>query len=444
MSDPARIQPYGRNPCYWQHRDRPVLLLGGSVEDNLFQVREVEPHLDELVECGGNYVRCTMSSRDPGDVWPFTQDPLGGMYDLRHPSGEYWNRFSNFLRLCDERGIIVQVEMFDRFDFANDPWLANPFNPRNNCNYDPEGSGLATRYDAHPGSCQNDFFHSVPLLQNNALLLEFQRSFVDTLLELSLPFGNVLYCIDNETNDDPQWGWYWARHVLQRARERGVEAHLTEMWDSWDLEGSQHAQVFDHAELFDFLEVSQNNHQEGEIHYRKLLHLRDRILASGRRRPMNSVKVYGAHTSHHGTSRNAQESFWRNLFAGVAAVRFHRPPAGHGLDEVAKAHLRAARLLCKRFDPSTATPANHLLLERSRNEAFCLAGADGRLAAFFTDGGQVQLASDADRTLHWLDVTANRWLDETVARSEDGLVGVATPEPTGYWVLLVDPPGADT
>jgi hypothetical protein len=31
-----RIQPYAKNPTYWQYLGKPVMLLGGSDEDNLF------------------------------------------------------------------------------------------------------------------------------------------------------------------------------------------------------------------------------------------------------------------------------------------------------------------------------------------------------------------------------------------------------------------------
>jgi len=32
-----RIQPHVKNPYFWQYAGRPVLLLGGSDDDNLFQ-----------------------------------------------------------------------------------------------------------------------------------------------------------------------------------------------------------------------------------------------------------------------------------------------------------------------------------------------------------------------------------------------------------------------
>jgi hypothetical protein len=57
---------------YWQYQGRPVLLIGGSNQDNLFNHPNLgsaglEAHLDLLVSAGGNYVRNTMSSRDRVD-----------------------------------------------------------------------------------------------------------------------------------------------------------------------------------------------------------------------------------------------------------------------------------------------------------------------------------------------------------------------------------------
>ncbi len=41
-----RIQPYSENPYYWQHDGEPVLLIGGSSQDNLFQSENLEEELD--------------------------------------------------------------------------------------------------------------------------------------------------------------------------------------------------------------------------------------------------------------------------------------------------------------------------------------------------------------------------------------------------------------
>jgi hypothetical protein len=61
--DADRIRPWDQDPRYWQYRGQPVLLLGGSKDDNLFQIPDLKEHLDEMAACGANYIRNTMSDR---------------------------------------------------------------------------------------------------------------------------------------------------------------------------------------------------------------------------------------------------------------------------------------------------------------------------------------------------------------------------------------------
>ena len=65
------IQVSQEFPQYWEYIGEPLMLLGGSDEDNLFQLSGLQEQLDLLVSVGGNYVRNTMSSRDSGNVWAF-------------------------------------------------------------------------------------------------------------------------------------------------------------------------------------------------------------------------------------------------------------------------------------------------------------------------------------------------------------------------------------
>ncbi len=145
--DVNRIQPWPKNPRYWQYQGRPVLLLGGSKDDNLFQIPDLKEHLDEIQKAGGNYIRNTMSDRqDKGfEVYPFRQRP-DGKYDLEQWNDEYWRRFENMLRWTAERDIIVQIEVWDRFDYSTRNWEPNPYNPKNNVNYTYEQSGFAEHY----------------------------------------------------------------------------------------------------------------------------------------------------------------------------------------------------------------------------------------------------------------------------------------------------------
>ena len=76
--------------------------------------------LDLLAAIGGNYVRNTMSDRpDKGfEVYPFKRLD-DGRYDLNQWNEEYWKRFRRLLDWTVERDIIVQIEIWDRFDYTD-------------------------------------------------------------------------------------------------------------------------------------------------------------------------------------------------------------------------------------------------------------------------------------------------------------------------------------
>jgi len=445
MNERDRIRPYERNRSYWQYKGEPVLLIGGSVEDNLFQISDLEAHLDLLQSVGGNYVRCTMSSRDEGDVWPFGRDPQTGLYDLNVPNDEYWARFERFLELTSERDIIVQFEMWDRFDFARDPWQSNPYNPKNNVNYTAAESGLLEEINTHPGRRENAFFRSVPALENSQTVLRFQQLQVDKMLSISLCYGNVLYCMDNETNESPEWGAYWARYIRARAAEQGVGVETTEMWDAHDILAPTHEATYAHPELYSFIDISQNNHSPADRHWQNPQELRKRLAARGRVCPINSVKIYGANSGRYGSTRDAQERFWRNTLGGLASSRFHRPPAGLGLSKIAQANIRSMRMLSGSVDLFACEAHNELLQNRSWNEAYCAAALGEAYVVFFTDGGDVMLdvsaASGKSLTVRWLDIRACRWVvaQEHVDADVDqeGFLRLVTPREEGYWVALV-------
>jgi hypothetical protein len=438
-----RIQPFTGNPFYWQYKGSPVLLLGGSVEDNLFQIPDLETHLNLLEAVGGNYVRCTMSSRDEGDVWPFARDSETGLYDLAKPGEAYWSRFERFLEMTAERDIVIQIELWDRFDFAREPWQKNPYNPRNNINYTSEASGLKPVIETHPGRRESAFFRTVPALENNHVVLQYQQQQVDQLLSLALPYGHVLYCMDNETNESPAWGAYWADLILDKAAEAGLTVSVTEMWDDWNLLGDEHRATFEHPDRYAFVDVSQGNHQPASKHWANMQEVRRYLVDEGPVRPMNSVKIYGANSGRYGSTRDAQERFWRNIFGGLASSRFHRPSSGLGLNPIAQAHIRSMRMLHERLAFVRSEPHNDLLSNRSWNEAYCTAIPGEAYAVFFPDGGDVRLDVSAveGETLRvdWLDVRACEWrCSIPVSRSAAGdQLHLVTPTEEGYWVAWV-------
>lgn len=429
------IRPYEQNPRFWQYDGKPIILLGGSIEDNLFQIPDIEAHLDILAACGGNYVRNTMSSRDPGNIWPFAERP-DGKYDLERLNDDYFRRFESLLRLARDRGIVVQVEVWDRFDFARDPWVKNPYRPANNVNYGVDDSGLQNEYPDHPGSNKNPFFRSVPALDHNERLLNYQRAQVDAMLSISLRYPNVLYCMDNETSARPEWGTYWSEHIKRKAAEVGVTVYTTEMWDSWDLKHAQHRYTLDNPEQYAFVDISQNNHNSGQDHWDNLQWVRNYLAEHPR--PMNNVKIYGADTGRYGSTRDGLERFWRSLIGGAAAVRFHRPDSGIGLNEVAQAHLRSARTITKMFDFVSARPdaTCELLRDREPNEAY-LTLNDGRWLVYFPDGGDVVLDAPTlpeRTTITWINIADG----DSSAEAGAGKPLRLKVRGSGHWAAIVE------
>jgi len=429
-----RIKIYDKNPVYWQYGGKPILLLGGTVDDNLFQIPNLKEHLNLLKSVGGNYVRNVMSSRDEGNVWPFGK--ANGKYDLDKWNDEYWKRFENFLRLTQERDIIVQIEIWATFDYYRDNWDVNPFNPKNNINYTAEQTGLPMKVNTHPTRTENNFFWSVPAERNQKIVLKYQQRFVDKMLSYSLNYGNVLYCMDNETSVTPEWGWYWSRHIKSKAKAAGVTVNTTEMWDPWDLANKMHNSTFDHPEIYSFVDISQNNHQKGQKHWDNAQRQRARIAAHVR--PLNNVKIYGADTGSFGNDRDGMERFWRNIFGGMAAARFHRPTSGLGLSDKAQANIRSMRMLTDKMNIFTCQPHNDLLSDREDNEAYCMANPGKEYAVYFTNGGQVTLDISPLKKpaeVRWLDIMKSQWTI-TQQTENESKIKLSCPS-KGYWAVLL-------
>ena len=452
--DDGRIRPYAENPFYWQYQGKPVLLLGGSWQDNLFNhPLGLERHLDLLKSVGGNYVRNVMSHRNVGNIFAF--DRVDGTFDLDRWNDEYWRRFENFLKLTHERDIIVQIEIWATWDHYEDHqslggWSKHPFNPANNITYTAEETGLPVYIHFAPQSKPTDhpFFRSVPALDNNERLLKYQTAFVDKLLSYSLKYPHVLYCMNNETGEHVAWGDYWADHVRRRAEEAGVEVHITDMRRNETIRAEDHRHIFDHPERYTFLDISQNNAWEGigQKHYDNILYVRDYI--AQKPRPINNNKNYGA--ARHGEEESVAR-FCRIVFAGCAGVRFHRPhpletPDAHeaatevglGLSPRAQAIIASMRKVADAIDIFRTEPRNDLLTKREDNEAYCLAEPGRQYAVYFPDGGDVLLnVSDSKGSLsiRWLDINNSVWLEaETITADENRQLKAPG---SGHWAAVI-------
>lgn len=436
-----RIRPSSEHPEYWEYGGGLVLLLGGSKDDNLFQIPDLGEHLAAMADAGANYVRNTMSDRQDGgfEVYPFHRRE-DGKYDLNRWNAEYWRRLAVFLEGTRERGIIVQIEVWDRFDYSRQNWDGHPYNPRNNVNYTHEESGLGPSYPEHPGQNRQPFFFTTPGQRNNRVVLRYQERFVEEILRHTLPQPHVLYCMDNETNGEEAWSVYWAEFIRDRARAAGVAVYLTEMWDDWNLQGAHHRRTFDHPERYAFVDVSQNNHQTGQRHWDQFQWARGYL--AGRPRPINTVKTYGADGGRFGTDRDGLERWWRHLIGGAAAVRFHRPDSGIGFSAAAEAAIRAGRKLESLVRLWDVEAANGLLGERGENEAYLAARPGEAYVLYFPDGGAVTLdlrEVEGRFDVRWIDIGRGDWGPRGEVSGGDWRP-VTAPGP-GHWAAALVRPG---
>lgn len=413
--DKDRIQPWKENPRYWQYNNKPMLLLGASNHDNLFQWTEdmLIPHLDSMQKVGANYVRNIMSESEKDyEVFPY-RITENGKYDLKQWNNEFWQRFEYFLKETHKRKIIVQIEVWDRFDYSRENWQFSPVNPKNNVNYTYKESGFEKEYPLHPGFNKQPFFFTTPQQQNNKILLKYQNEFVDKILSISLKYNHVLYCIDNESGAEEQWASYWAKFISQKAKEQGNNICVTQMWDNGNLNSDEQKRTFDHPEIYSYCDVSQNNHKRGDVLWDNFQWVRNYI--STQPRPLNTVKTYGADGGPHGNTKDGIERWWLHVLGGAASARFHRPPAGLGLSELSMSSIKAVREIEKVVKLWELKPGNELLTDRDENEAYLTSKSAEVYLVFFPEGGEVGLnLSDinSDFILKWMDIRKGEWISE--------------------------------
>jgi len=441
----SKIEPFTKDPRYWQYKGEPVLLLGGTKNDNLFQIQDLEEHLDELRNVGGNFIRNTMSSRDSGDVYPFFQISEG-KFDLERWNEEYWRRFEYLLKLTNERDIIIQIEIWDRFDYSREPWSVSPWNPANNINYTEEQSGLVKEYPEHPGRDLQPFFHTNKEMPEYNKRLEiirnYQEKFVNKILSYSLNYGNVLYCMDNETSTPSEWGKYWISYIRRKAEAKGIQVYLTDMFDRFfrpqDCEDCQKA--IEQFNIYTFVDISQiNSRNFNEDHWNTLQWIMNKM--KNYLRPVNNTKVYGGGSTSwgSGTLEDGVERFCRDIIGGCASARFHRPPTGNGLNLKAKGAIKAFRKLETLIRMWEVEPHMELLSERTSDEAYLSAHPGEKYVLYFTDGGSVNLdlTKESGRIfkLKWIDVSTGDWGSENNI-SGGNIINISAPS-NGNWIAAI-------
>ncbi|CAN5409044.1 hypothetical protein BH23BAC3_BH23BAC3_33770 [soil metagenome] len=448
-----RIQPLAENPYYWQYKDEPVFLIGGSWQDNLFNhPTNLEEHFDVMQSVGGNYVRNVMSHRNVGNVFAYEQD-VDSLFDLDRWNDEYWNRFEHFLELTYNRDIIVQLEIWATWDLYEDHqslggWSFNPFNPENNITYSVEDSGMPSLIDYAPQTNPTDhpFFRTVTELENNELILRYQREYVDKILSYSLNYPHVLYTMNNETGEQVEWGDFWADYVRDRAKEAGTTIEITDMRRNEDIRSEDHAHILGQPERYTFLDISQNNAWSGlgKQHYKNILYIRERI--SDHPRPINNNKNYGA--ARHGEEESVAR-MGRILFGGAASARFHRPHPyedpeymeaksdfGMGLSPRAQKIIQSISKVTEVLAFERTEPRSDLL--HSDDEVYLLTEPGIQYAVYFPYGGSAVIDmgnSRGDFHYRWIHLDEGEWGNSgKLSASEQ--TEITTPD-SGHWMIVI-------
>jgi len=475
----AQIAIDGR---YWKYNGRRVLLLGGwnhghnpfidhdtdndRDKQGVSTPAQITNAMDELVEAGGNYLRCVLDPGMAAGIQGFAFcERSGTRYDLSKMTGPFWTRLEMFIAEARKRNIIVQIEVWDRFDLIDGSWGSwpvSPWNPKNNVNYMEASSGLATSY----GSLSNHpFLQGVPgrpkyenasasRKQKYDLVRSYQDKFVDKLVSVTLGYDNVLYCMNNETDEEPAWGQYWMNFIERRASAQGKSVLTTDMFnDVYRVEDSRGlAYQLGHRDKYDYIDVSQiNSRYKDEAHWNKAKWVADAAKKMDPPYLLHMTKVYGNDIAldgkpwsryKPGDSDNAIEEWWHNLMAGMASVRFHRPTSGIGLCAASKNCMRATRKVETKVKFWDVEPRLDLLTDRQSDEAYLAADPGKAYILYFTrnGGGSVGLKLDGylGRTfnLRWVNIGTGNWGPSTTL-SGGSTTTIDRPDGSAHWVATI-------
>jgi hypothetical protein len=462
MSVSNGIRPYEKNPFYWQYRGKPIVLIGGSDMDNLFQWTgsKLTDHLDLLVSSGGNYVRNTMSSRnhafpynDDGMAYPFRKRE-DGKYDLDQWDDDYWNRLDTFLAETHKRGIIVQHELWDMYAVTGrDAWKKQPWNPENSVNYILKSIHAKREGFHHP------FFLAVTELDNDPVLISYQTKYIRKMLQICLKYDHVLYQLDNESPFPPEVSDYWAEFIHKEGGDKQVYVCDSRRFhspspvftDFRDMSNPDHNHPLSHPEIYNYTDISQNGGNTGQTHYGNLVWFRSQLLDDPR--PINHTKIYQFNwptgvdwrDRSQGIPKDGADKFWRNIFGGAASARHHRHVpregwGGIGLTPFGQRQLRSMRMLLDAMWIFTMEPCNDLLSHREEDEAYAIAEPGKQYAVYFTGYGdrsvQIDLAAASGHLVErWLDIGNSLWGEESVINGGDD--HKLTVPGNGQWAVLL-------
>ena len=271
----------------------------------------------------------------------------------------------------------------------------------------------------------------------------YQEKYVDKLLQYTLSYGNILYCMNNETTTPKEWGLYWMKHISSRAKSAGRIVYVTDMFDSYYKPKSCDICNYEieHPESYQFVDVSQiNSRNFGQMHWDSLkwiVESRNRVEPL---RPINCVKTYGGMNSSWGSGSNQDgiERFVRQMFLGVAAGRHHRGPHGNGNNDKALASLRTIRKIEKSIKFWDLKPSVEILEERADNEAYAARNGDEHYLIYYPLDGSVivNLAFTSDQYLFtWIDIRSGQDRKFEMSENSQKVILSSLSQTGGFYII---------
>jgi hypothetical protein len=244
------------------------------------------------------------------------------------------------------------------------------------------------------------------------------------------------------------------KFIKHKAKVRGKVVVTTDMFDDvYKAESSRGlAYQLNNRDEYDYVDVSQvNSRHTDEEHWDKIKWIADAAKKAKPAYLLHMTKVYGSDLAlggkpwsgfRPGDTDNAIEEWWRNLVAGVAGVRFHRPTSGIGLYPAAKNCISATRKVEKKVKFWDVEPRLDLLTEQQSDEAYLAADPGKAYILYFTrnGGGSVGLKLDsypeAKFELYWVNIGTGNWGS---ARTIPGgtTVSIDRPDGSSHWVACI-------
>jgi hypothetical protein len=203
---------------------------------------------------------------------------------------------------------------------------------------------------------------------------------------------------------------------------------------------------------YDYVDASQvNSRHRDEAHWEHVKWIADAAKNTNPPRLLHMTKIYGNDLAldgkpwtrfRPGDSDNGIEEWWRNLIAGVAGVRFHRPTSGIGLYPEAKNCIAATRKVESVVKFWDVEPRLDLLTNRESDEAYLAADPGKAYILYFTKNGSgsVDLKLDSYAgtkfKLRWVNVGTGNWGPNRTLSGGD-TVTINRPDGSAHWAAAI-------